>query len=83
VACESQGSEAVGGYGPLRHVPGHREGPRILAGERKDPSLTPQSEILTTKAPRHHRPYYGLRRAGRSVEKALEISQPSSAFGLH
>lgn len=40
MARESQGPEAVGAYGRLRHVPGHREGPGILAGDRKGSSLT-------------------------------------------
>jgi hypothetical protein len=40
VARESQGPEAVGAHGRLRHVPGHREGPGILARDRKGSSLT-------------------------------------------
>lgn len=52
MACESQGPEAVGAHVPLRHVPGHREDPGILAGERKGSPLTTQSEIFTPRSPR-------------------------------
>jgi hypothetical protein len=48
VAGESQGPEAVGAHGRLRHVPGHGKGPRILDRNREGPSLSTRPEILTT-----------------------------------